>query len=244
MAVQPVSDSVRGLESTIEGRHAINSHILALNSAGGAVEPSSVDQKQLHGCNDLHVEFGILGRQLQQMEYVHTMQMNALSQLLITSRVNPPMLAVPWAPTYPYTAQLPTDSPNPTASGLSYPATPSQPIHPPSRPSHLQTVASSTAMAASSRVPPKTRVLELGADENVEFEASDLSRLDVPTISLADRLDSLFTEWYTGNTAYVSVKGKPVPICQWYKLYQKREGCERGKVWRSNGQQWGQWKVK
>ncbi|KAI0319556.1 hypothetical protein OF83DRAFT_1109649 [Amylostereum chailletii] len=196
------------------------------------------------------------------MQYAHTMQMNSLSQLFITSQVTPPMLGVPWAPTYPYTAQLAShaawpavtmlqsgsniagDNSRAANSPITRPLTPPfappshcQPVLLPSHPSHPQ-----PAEGLSPGAPSKVSVLALRADENVEFEASDLSRLDTPTISFADRLDSLFTEWYTGSAAYVSVKGKPVPICQWDRLYKRSQGCEQEKIWRSNGPQWGQWK--
>ncbi|KAI0057705.1 hypothetical protein BV25DRAFT_1812062 [Artomyces pyxidatus] len=82
------------------------------------------------------------------------------------------------------------------------------------------------------------RVLCLdGSDDLVVFHPDSLR--DPPTLSYADRIDSLFVEWY--QSSYIQLDGRAIPVCFWDRLYRKRDG-NSSKAWGSFRGQWHNWK--
>jgi len=63
---------------------------------------------------------------------------------------------------------------------------------------------------------------------------------DPPTVSFADDVESLFTEWYSSTK--LVVMGRGIPIHHWDKFYMKKHKI-KPHAWDSLRSTWHNWKV-
>jgi hypothetical protein len=73
----------------------------------------------------------------------------------------------------------------------------------------------------------------------ITFDAATVP--DAPTLTFADDVDALFTEWYRSQKLVVASQG--IPIRHWDKFYAKRAKI-KAHTWASLRSTWHNWKVR
>jgi hypothetical protein len=76
--------------------------------------------------------------------------------------------------------------------------------------------------------------------DSVELTFDVAAVPDPPTITFADDVESLFTEWYCSRTLIVA--GQGIPVRHWDKFYGKRAKI-KPHAWESLRSTWNNWKV-